>query len=464
MELIRGMDLTKLSKAELIVLIYRLVDEIEALKVRIIDLEKKVAAKETSTSGKKELPAFVKLNVKKKKSGKRKKRVQGYVRMKDKPTHQVFHSHAVCPDCGGELGKPSVAYSRTIIDIPITAATVTEHVVFKRYCFSCHQRTYPTPELSSYVVGKNRIGINLMGLITTMKEELRLPIDQIQHHLKIFYLIKMSAGEIVRILQETAMWGKTEYEAIKTQLLKSPFMHADETGGRENGKNGYFWNFSTDMVQYVLYRKSRGNQVVVEVVGKDGKDYEGVMVSDFYTAYNTYLGFHQRCWVHYLRDIHKLKEEYPDDKILKRWAKDVHNLYERAKVYTGPPADTPVGLAAALREKKEAEFKRALIVLCEPYLRNATVFSTLAARGTRYISELFTFIRFPGIASDNNPAERAVRHLVVARKISGGTRSEKGSETKSILTSLFGTWRLQHLNPFEQTKLLLLSQAVCQEP
>ena len=274
----------------------------------------------------------------------------------------------------------------------------------------------------------------------------------------------MSAGEIVRILQETAMWGKTEYEAIKTQLLKSPFMHADETGGRENGKNGYFWNFSTDMVQYVLYRKSRGSQVVVEVVGKDGKDYEGVMVSDFYTAYNTYLGFHQRCWVHYLRDIHKLKEEYPDDKILKRWAKDVHNLYERAKAYTGPPADTPVGLAAALREKKEAEFKRALIVLCEPYLRNATVFSTLAARGTRYISELFTFIRFPGIASDNNPAERAVRHLVVARKISGGTRSEKGSETKSILTSLFGTWRLQHLNPFEQTKLLLVSQAVCQEP
>jgi len=51
----------------------------------------------------------------------------------------------------------------------------------------------------------------------------------------------------------------------------------------------------------------------------------------------------------------------------------------------------------------------------------------------------------------------------VSRKISGGTRSKKGSETKSILASLFGTWRLQNLNPFEQTRNLLL-QASCQRP
>jgi len=53
--------------------------------------------------------------------------------------------------------------------------------------------------------------------------------------------------------------------------------------------------------------------------------------------------------------------------------------------------------------------------------------------------------------------------LVVSRKISGGTRSKKGSETKSILASLFGTWRLQNLNLFEQTRNLLL-QASCQRP
>lgn len=462
MEFIKRLDLTQLSKGELIAIIYRLVDEVEVLKMRITDLEQKIATKSDNTSKNKGLPSFVKLNVKKKKAEKRKKRAHGYVRMKEEATAQIFHSHEVCPDCGGELGKPSVAYSRTVIDIPITSATVTEHVVFKRSCFSCHKRTYPTPDLTSYVVGKNRIGMNLMGLITTMKEELRLPINQIQHHLEMFYKLKVSTGEIVRILQKTATWGKPEYEVIKKRLLESPFMHADETGGRENGRNGYFWSFSTDNIQYVLYRKSRGGKVVVEVVGEDGKDYEGVIISDFYAAYNEYAGFHQRCWVHYLRDIHKLREEYPEDKLLKKWSEDIHNLYKLAKAYTGPPQSTPIGLAATLREEKETEFKQALVTLCDPYLKQATVFSTLAARGTKYISELFTFVRFSNIASDNNPAERAVRHLVVARKISGGTRSSKGSETKSILTSLFGTWRLQHLNPFEQTKLLLMNQATCQ--
>ena len=100
--------------------------------------------------------------------------------------------------------------------------------------------------------------------------------------------------------------------------------------------------------------------------------------------------------------------------------------------------------------------------ICNPYLGKQTVFSTLNARALKYISELFTFVRFPNILSDNNLAERSLRRLVVSRKISGGTRSKKGSETKSILASLFGTWRLQNLNLFEQTRNLLLQASSSQ--
>lgn len=70
---------------------------------------------------------------------------------------------------------------------------------------------------------------------------------------------------------------------------------------------------------------------------------------------------------------------------------------------------------------------------------------------------LFVFVRFEGIPSDNNAAERILRHTVVKRKISGGTRSAKGSETNSILTSLFDTWKLQNKNPLTQCQLLLAS-------
>lgn len=453
--------LLTLTKSELIVIIFNQASEIELLKTRIIELEDKMQQK--GDFQKKTLPLWVKANVRNKKSKKRKKRTHAFVRMKDVPTTTVFHSHEVCPDCTGILGNPSVSYSRQIIDIPITSATVTEHVIFKRYCFSCHRRSYPTPDLSSYVIGKYRIGINLMGLISTMRSEMRLPIATIQNHLLIFYNLKLSVGEIVRILHVVAGFGKPDYEKIKLQLLQSPVIHADETGGRENGKNGYFWNFSNDKFQFLLYRKSRGSKVVREVLGKDGENYEGVIISDFYAAYNEYAGFHQRCLVHYQRDMKTLIEEYPADRILKRWVKDMKFLFEKAKLYTGPPDNFPIGLKQEMREEKEAYFKRQLTRICEPYIGKQTVFSKLNARALKYISELFTFVRFPNILSDNNTAERALRHLVVSRKISGGTKSSKGSETKSILTSLFGTWRLQNLNPFEQTKLLLL-QASCQRP
>ena len=458
---IRNTDLTKLSKSQLIAIIYDLYDHIQLLQTRIVDLEEKLSVKGESSNHKKEIPSWVKLNVKKSNNGKRKKRLQAFVRMKDTPTNTVFHSHEKCPGCDGVLGKPSVAYSRQIIDIPINPAIITEHIVFKRYCVYCKERFYPKPDLSSSVVGRHRIGINLMALISTMKEELRLPIEKIKNHLKVFYHLKLSEGEIVEIVHKVATFGKSRYEEIKTNVLKSNVIHADETGGRENGRNGYFWNFSNTTHQFLLYRHSRGSKVVREILGVDGENFEGVLTTDFYAAYNEYAGFHQRCWVHYLRDIKNLKGEYPKDRLLKKWSKDIHQIYEKAKQYTGPPDNTPLGLKEQMRETEEASFKKQLTNICNPYLGQQTVFSTLNARALKYISELFTFIRFPNILSDNNLAERSLRHLVVSRKISGGTRSKKGSETKSILASLFGTWRLQNLNPFEQTRNLLL-QASCQ--
>lgn len=71
--------------------------------------------------------------------------------------------------------------------------------------------------------------------------------------------------------------------------------------------------------------------------------------------------------------------------------------------------------------------------------------------------ELFVFVREPDVPPDNNAAERALRHLVTSRKISGGTRSPAGSETKTTLASLFGTWRRIDINPFLACRALLVS-------
>ena len=456
-------DLSTLSKGELITIIHQLAREIDTLKETIIELQEKLKQKGQGDDNSKQIPSFVKANLKKKKRmAQRKQREHGFGRIQDIPTKKMFHSFKCCPDCSGILGKPSISYTRTIIDIPQTEFEVTEHVIFKRYCFNCRKRVSPKVDLSPYVLGKGRIGINLMSAIFAMREEENLSIDQIQAHLQTFYHLDLSSGEIVEILHQEANIGQDKYQSIKQNLLKSEVIYADETGGREDGVNGYHWSFSNKQLQLLLYRKSRGSKVVTEVFGEDGENFQGVLSSDFYGAYNFYLGPHQRCWIHYLRDIKKLKVDNPKDRIFKRWARGIHSLYEEAKFYPGPKPNLPPGLKEQERTLKEGYFKQKLRSLCEPFIKTTLPQATLCARAIKFLPEMFTFIRFEGVNPDNNMAERAIRKTVIKRKISFGTRSPKGSETRSILGSLFGTWRLQNLNPFEQMRLLLLNTS-CQE-
>lgn len=452
-------DLLTAPRGELLRLIYELIDENQALKSQIAELRSRLSEK---SDGKTRIPpSFIKPNKKKKTPKLRRKREENFTRKKDIPTEQIFHSFTVCPDCGGVLGKPSVSYTRQVIDVIQPQIAITEHVVCKRWCFKCQTRVTPKTDFSSVTVDHQRIGISLMSTIATMRERLRLPIEVIQQYLSIFCHLHLAKGEIVALLEKISLLGKDRYREIQKEVFSQETVCADETGHRENGINGYLWNFSTTKHQYLLYRKSRSKQIVREAMNLnvDGSGYSGVLVTDFYASYNEHAGFHQRCWAHLLRDIHELKErvkeENPKDRRVGIWAKKVQQIYNEAKSYPGPDPQLPLGLQAQERITKEAYFKEKLRKICSSCLTLETPQSQLCGRIIKFLPELFTFIRFPHVPSTNNLAERALRHSVVQRKISGGTRSEKGSETKAILGSLFGTWHLQGLNPLQQCRLLL---------
>ena len=452
------MDITDAPRGELISLIYELIDKVHFLEAEVARLQELLDRKGFSKEGDKpKVPDFVKPNVKHKpKSKDRKKREESFNRLKETPTEQILHSLELCPDCGSKLStKPSVAYKRQVIDIPINRYIVTEHIVCKSWCLNCKKRFAPEVDLKSVALGKRRIGINLASMISVLRTKLRIPVNLIQLHLKTFYRLNLSEGEIIEITHAVANLGKSSYENILSSIRTSTVVNADETGGRQNGVNGYFWSFNTHSAHLVLYRKSRGSAVVKEILGECGEKFNGVLVSDFYAAYNIYAGFHQRCWVHLLRDIKELKNQYRRHPPLNIWAKRVKGIYEEAKSYTGPSPNTPLGLALEERVHKQQYFEQELKDVCKPYLSKDSPMSTLCGRIITYLPELFMFVRIPEVPSHNNAAERILRHLVIARKISGGTRSEKGSETKSILTSLFDTWTLLGKNPFEECKLLL---------
>ena len=253
-------------------------------------------------------------------------------------------------------------------------------------------------------------------------------------------------GAIVSAIHRTAQRAQPAVAAILDRIRASPVVHADETGWRQSGANGYVWTFSAPTERCFL-RRGRGKTVVDEALSDA---FSGVLVSDFYAAYHHYDGPKQRRWAHLLRDIHDQRTRYPKDAALARWAAAVHQLYVAAKA-CNHHEPWP-------RRVAQLAWERKLLAICRPFLADpSAVPGKLCRRIERHIKELFVFVAEPDVPADNNPAERSLRHLVISRKVSGGTRSEQGTESKMTLASIFGAWRAQGLNPLAACRQLLVS-------
>ena len=180
------------------------------------------------------------------------------------------------------------------------------------------------------------------------------------------------------------------------------------------------------------------------------------------TAPYSYDGPIQRCWAHLLRDIHDLQTIYPDDASVTQRAGAVQDTYRHATALDHH--HQPMR-----RLTTQLDLERRLLSICQAFLDDPSAAqSKLCRRIQRHIKslprtgcgELFVFVAEPQAPPDNNAAERSLRHLVVSRKISGGTRSQQGIHTKMTLASLFGPWRSQGLNTLSACRQLLASPQV----
>ena len=324
-----------------------------------------------------------------------------------------------CPDCGAHLSGGWIQRSREVIELPVVPAQVAEHVYIARTCPACRRRCTPPAELGGVVLGQQRLGVNLLSLIATLREEGRLPIRSVQWYLDTVHQLRLSVGAIVSAIHRTAQRAQPAVAAILDRIRGSPVVHADETGWREDGANGYVWTFSTPTERYFPC-SSQGQAL--------------------------------------RRDIHAQRTLYPDAAPLARWVDAVHGIYDRAKAFTHPQAKR--------RRTAQLALERQLLALGQPFRHDPSATQAkLCRRIERHIKslprtgygELFVFVAEPAVPSDNNAAERSLRHLVISRKISGSTRSEQGTESKMTLASLFGTWRAQGLNPLAACRQLLVS-------
>jgi hypothetical protein len=439
------------ENAELRTLVAQLQDQLAAALARIAELEQQ----------RRDPPPFVKPNRPARPDPKpsRKKRDARHnrARRRETPTRTVDHALSRCPDCNYQLRGQSIDYTRQVIELPPPPPVeVIEHRIIKRFCPVCRRWREEQLDLHGQVLGRGRIGVRLASLISFLRTSLRMTLVAIRCYLRSIHQLRLSVGGIQGILHDVRQVTQPAVDELKQQARRSPILHGDETSWREDGRNGYVWSFSTpgdDAVRYYEYDLSRAQAVVKRILGGQ---FRGHLVSDFYVGYNDYAGKHQRCWVHLLRDLHHLKEAYPQDAEVLAWAQAVRASYDAAKAWIAAHAQAP----PTAREAYYVSLTAQTHALGLRYARVKThPCQALAKRLLRHEDELFQFVLVDGLSADNNLAERAIRPLVVIRKVSGGSRSAAGTKTRMALASLFHTWQARGHNPFDQCLSLLSRSA-----
>jgi predicted RecB family nuclease len=317
-----------------------------------------------------------------------------------------------CPRSHGRLAtEDGQVVERTVIDLVFTQngcrKTITRYTSKKAYCAKCN-RHYLPPSLDRHC--KHQFGHGFQAWTVYQRVVLRLPyriITQVMEHL---FSVGLSSSTVIRFLKYLADYYAPTEAAILHAILKSDFIHVDETKINIQGVDHYVWVFTDG--KHVVFRmtETREADVVREVLA----GYQGVLVSDFYPGYDSMLCRQQKCLVHLIRDINDDLWKAPFDKELERFALEIQALLVpmlEAVDHYGPKA---WHLRRFLKDVDRFYDKH---IIGREYASEPV--RTFQKRFDRYRESLFTFLTQDGIPWENNMAERAIRQLAVQRKISG---------------------------------------------
>lgn len=352
--------------------------------------------------------------------------------------HREEHSLAECPKCHGPVRPCRGSRTRVIEDIPADITpVVTEHTIHRSWCPRCRDTVEPTvPD----ALPGSTIGLRVVVLSAWLHYLLGTTLAQIIDVFNFHLQLKLSAGGLVQMWRRLREILVAWYTKIQTQALESAVLHADETGWRVDGKTHWLWCFASKDLTYYMIDRRRGSPALKRFFKNE---FAGVLVTDFWGAYNAVVCAHkQKCLPHLLRDLkrtqhyHEPGGDWPAfSKQLKRLIRDSIRLSKRRK-------ELSAKAFASRRGRLDGRLHDLLAQAWEQ--RHAR---RLVKRLRRHSGELFTFLDHPEVPFDNNHGERQIRPAVIARKNSYANGSDEGAETQAILMSVFRTLKQRGHNP-----------------
>ena len=345
---------------------------------------------------------------------------------------QVVATDPTCPTCGTTCTGSGVMRERVVEDIDLTRPTViTKYVIERRWCPQC--RTYHESPVTA-ALPHQRLGWHMQLFVVYQKVAMGLSYGKIQRELRTYFGLTVSAGELPSIVAEIAALFGPAYARLIATMRQQAALHIDETSWRINGVVHWLWVFVNDVVALYVMSRSRGSKVPQALLGPD---FDGVIVTDFFSAYSPLEVDKAKCWAHLLRDSHDAARGQPPDHERTRFHTDLHALYLDMGLALEQVAADPAG-----REAVADELHARLWRFAAQHWRDDRC-QQLAARITKYVDDLVMWLAEPAVAATNNTAEQALRGAVVTRKTSFGSRSKRGALAFARLLSVITTMEKQ---------------------
>lgn len=344
-----------------------------------------------------------------------------------------------CPRCGGSLEDKGTE-DHCVIDIP---PLKTERILYqlpKRYCPRCQRSYQPS---TPGVLPKSLYGNQLVATVATM------------HYLhgiamgRIIEQIDIGLGPLIKIFHRLAKIFGNIPNRLMEPYRQSAVKHADETSWRNDGQGGYVWLFATERISLFLFRKTRSSSVPREVF-RD-KPLPGTLVVDRYNAYNKAPCALQYCYAHLLREVEDIGKAFSEVEEVKTFVGVLAPLLATAMHLRSLP------IPDALFYKQAEKVKRQIIEVVHASAQH------LAIRRIQEIfhdnaDRIYRWTQDRRVPADNNLAERELRPTVIARKVSFGSQSDAGAQTRGVLMTTLHTLKKQTETDVASTFKAILDQ------
>lgn len=418
-------------------LLKKALEEISKLSDEVTKLKEQITrnSKNSSKPPSSDQKGNTNLNQPKKERKKRK----GKARIPFPPERIDLHiqcSQKNCPHCGSSTiqlnGQPPEILQQA--ELPEIKATVTEYQLLKYGCTDCGKNSVaPLPA----GVPDSAFGPKLMGLMVTLTGVFHLAKREAVQLIKELYGIDMGVGSVSNIEERVSTALDPIYQRIHGFVMKSKLCkYFDETGWRDGGKRHYVWLACCEQAAVYMIDRRRSSEAFLKLFTENPDHVSAV--TDRYAVYSIFK-IHQYCLAHLIREFHGYAErDGPDKQIgkaleseLKR-ACHIHKMYREGEI------------TLVERNRRIGHLKRKLEYHLEDGMANGSddLFK-LSETLLDDFDKLWTFTKTLGMEPTNNLAERDLRKLVIWRRKSYGTRSDRGKRFVERITTVAQTLKRQ---------------------